>query len=169
MGHDWIDERASSLAYGLDHGDGAQVAKQLREDCFNMNERDFASLVHKTQAYERPGYGDDLQIRDVAGGQAVSVESIRRDRNGPYRVNIPAGEIEFPPIYDEPREPRGPVGGNRDISGRDVLIGAVIGAVIEHQIDNHRDRHRDNRRRDDHHRDHDRDDRRRYPHDNRRR
>jgi hypothetical protein len=180
MSRDWINEKAGQLAYDLDNGGGDLVAAKLRQDSIRLPEQEFARLVYLTHDYENKSQGDDLNIRPVQGGEVVSVDAVRSDRRGNlYRDRIPAGEIEFTPIYDEPYQRNG--GGiDRRSAVIGGIIGAVAGAVIKHQIDDHRDNRRDNNRREndwdhrdrDHHRDNDRDHRdndRRHHHDNRRR
>ncbi len=163
MGRDFT-EQASRMAYDLDNGDGQLVAKKLREDSLRLPDEEFARLVYMTKNLERPGYGDDLNIRQVAGGEVVSVDKLRQGSRGEqYNQRIPAGEIVFTPIYDDrhqhDRNSRGIDTRSAIIGG---VIGAVAGAVIKHQIDDHRDNRRDNNHRDndrDHHRDRDHGDR----------
>ena len=174
MDRDYINEKAIRLADDLDHGGGDLVAAKLRQDSIDnrMSDQDFARLVYLIQSYERPGLGDDLNLRPVEGGAVVSVDKVRHDNRGrQFSQLIPAGEIEFTPIYDEPYQRNG---GGIDKKSAVIggILGMVAGAVIEHQIDNHRDNHRNNDhgRRDDHgHNDHDHRDDRRYHHDNDRR
>lgn len=182
MSRDWIDEKAGQLAYDLDNGGGDLVAAKLRQDSIRLPEQEFARLVYLTQDYENKGQGDDLNIRPVQGGEVVSVDAIRSDRRGNlYRDRIPAGEIEFPPIYDE--HP----GNHNRIDGKSLVIGALLGIGVEKVFDHQRDRNRNrhdngNHGRNDHghhdrdndhgHHNNDRDHRdndRRQHHDNRRR
>ncbi len=81
-----IENHARELANMLDNGQGAQVTQILRNDLYNMSERDFSKLVHATNKYEKDGCGDDLTINPYRqkGGpiEHVSVELNRRDQHG---------------------------------------------------------------------------------------
>lgn len=105
-GH-FINRDARAVAHDLNTGDAASAAALLREDCANMNPREFSMLVR--QASRDDGIRDlaDLQIqRDgdvvVESRDGRRYQAGRLSREEAARILPPPVEICQPPIVQRP-------------------------------------------------------------------
>ena len=122
---DHVDRKAQELSRMLDSGNqSGQVADALRRDSFDMNPRDFDSLVNTIRRMERKDRGDNLVV--AQNGDLI----IDTGRQG-YVV----ATRDFEMNHARDRQARGTRGQNQrnDVLVDGVVhggIGAVTGAII---------------------------------------